>query len=65
MKQIIIDINEEGEVMIETRGFNGRICVEESKFIKELLGHETSQKLTPAYYVQNKQIVKQYLQLCG
>ena len=65
MKQIIIDIDEEGEVQIETRGFNGKGCIEESNFIKELLGHETSQKLIPAYYVKNKQTVKQYLQLCG
>ncbi|MBF0259583.1 MAG: DUF2997 domain-containing protein [Desulfamplus sp.] len=65
MKQIIIEIDEEGEVQIETRGFNGKECIEESNFIKELLGHETSQKLIPAYYVKNKQTVKQYLQLCG
>ena len=65
MKQIIIDIDENGEIQIETRGFNGRVCIEESKFIKYLLGKETAQNLTPAYYVQNKQIVKQYLQLCG
>ena len=64
MKQIIIEIDD-GEIQIETRGFNGKVCIEESKFIKELLGQETAQKLTPAYYVQNKQTVKQYLQLCG
>ncbi len=65
MKQIIIDIDENGEIQIETRGFNGKVCIEESKFIKELLGQETAQKLTQAYYVQNKQTIKQYLQLCG
>jgi hypothetical protein len=65
LKQIIIDIDENGEIQIETKGFNGKVCIEESKFIKELLGQETAKKLTPAYYVQNKQTVKEYLQLCG
>ena len=46
MKEIIIDISDEGEVKIETRGFTGKACVKESEFIKqaaESLGIESSQ----------------------
>ena len=48
----------------ETRGFSGKSCLEESKFIIDLLGKEKSKLLTPAYY-QGKNKTKKYLQLCG
>lgn len=66
MKQIIIDISENGEISIETRGFVGRSCLTESQFLKDLLGHEVSSQLTPAYYqTGHKQTVKKHLPLCG
>jgi hypothetical protein len=63
MKEIIIDVSADGEISIETKGFVGKSCLKESQFIKDLLGKENYQKLTPAYY-QDKQ-TKKYLQLCG
>lgn len=65
MKEIIIDISIEGEIKIETRGFEGKSCIAESQFIKDLLGHETEKQLTPAYYQENSVPVKKYLPLCG
>ena len=65
MKEIIIDVSDDGEVRIETRGFKGKSCLAESEFLKELLGKETSRQLTPAYYQEEKQTVKKYLPLCG
>ncbi len=67
MKQIVIDIADDGEVKIETRGFSGRQCVEESQFLKDLLGKETARQLTPAYYQRQgqKEDVKKHLNLCG
>ena len=65
MKEIIIDISDDGEVRIETRGFKGKSCLAESEFLKELLGKETSRQLTPAYYQEEKETVKKYLPLCG
>jgi len=69
VKEIIIDVSEQGEVKIETRGFSGKTCVEESRFLKDLLGKELSQQLTPAYYQthtgKNKESVKKHLPLCG
>ena len=65
MKEIIIDITQNGEIKIETRGFAGKGCVVESQFIKDLLGKETEKQLTPAYYQENKVSVKKYLPLCG
>ena len=64
MKEIIIDVSADGEISIETRGFSGKSCLKESKFIIDLLGKEQSKQLTPAYY-QGKHNSKRYLQLCG
>jgi hypothetical protein len=64
MKEIVIDISNDGEISIETKGFKGKVCIEESQFLKNLLGKETYKQLTPAYY-NNKKQVKKYLQLCG
>jgi hypothetical protein len=65
MKEIILDISDDGEVRIETRGFKGKACLLESKFLKNLLGKQTFQQLIPAYYVNQKQETKKYLNLCG
>ena len=64
MKEIVIDISNDGEISIETKGFKGKVCIEETQFLKNLLGKETYKRLTPAYY-NNKKQVKKYLQLCG
>ena len=65
MKEIVVDISDDGEVHIETRGFQGKSCIEESEFLKKLLGRETYKKLTPAFYQNQHQNKKKYLQLCG
>lgn len=65
MKQIIIDVSDEGEIKIETRGFQGKACIEESEFLKKVLGHELLRQLTPAYYGNQKVTVKKYLNICG
>ena len=65
MKEIIIDIDPDGEISIETRGFTGTSCVQEAQFVKDLLGHELLQNLTPAYYTTQKTQTKKYLKLCG
>ncbi len=67
MKQITIDITDEGEVKIETRGFSGKVCIEESQFLKDLLGEEMARQLTAAYYQRQGQeeVIKKHLTLCG
>jgi hypothetical protein len=65
MKEIVIEISENGDLKLETRGFSGKTCIEESQFVKDLLGNEISRQLTPAYYKQNNQEVRMYLPLCG
>ena len=65
MKSVIVDISDDGEVRVETKGFRGKSCLEESNFLKELLGKESFRQLTPAYYTTQKQKVKKYLNLCG
>ena len=65
MKQIIIDVLDDGEIKIETRGYTGKTCLEETEFIKNILGSEITRQLTPAYYTQGKEAVKKHLPLCG
>lgn len=65
MKQIIVEVSPDGEITIETRGFKGAACLKESKFLKDLLGKELSQQLTPAFYQEEKKKVKKFLNLCG
>lgn len=65
MKQIIVDVSDDGEIHLETKNFSGDVCLKESEFIKELLGHEKARQLVPAFYMQNKKLVKQFLPLCG
>ena len=65
MKEIVIDISSDGEIRIETKGFKGKACLEESQFLKDILGKETFKRLTPAYYSNIEKKVKKYLQLCG
>jgi len=64
-KQIVVDIDDSGEVRIETKGFKGSVCLEESKFLKDLLGQEISQYLTPMFYQKGTVSKKQYINLCG
>ncbi len=66
MKQIIIDVLDSGEIKIETKGFKGKSCIEESQFLKDLLGEEKARQLVPAYYqTKNKTVIRKHLPLCG
>jgi len=65
VKRIIVDITDEGEVKIETQGFKGKACIEESMFLKDLLGRETARQLTPVYYTANQKQVTKHIPLCG
>ena len=65
MKEIVIDVSNEGEIRIQTKGFTGKSCVSESQFIKDVLGKETARELTPTYWQKNQVKVKKYLPLCG
>ena len=65
MKQVIIDIMPDGEIKIETRGFVGKACLEETELLKKLLGSEKARQLTAAFYTKNKTIIKKHLPICG
>ena len=65
MKEIIIDVDETGEVKIETRGFKGRSCIQETQFLKDLLGGEVERMPTAAFFQDEETAVKKYLPLCG
>jgi hypothetical protein len=32
LKEIVIEVSEDGEVRLETKGFEGKACLEESQF---------------------------------
>ena len=65
MKEIVIDISNDGEIQIETKGFKGKSCVSESEFLKKVLGKEISRTLIPTYWQESHNTVKKYLPLCG
>jgi hypothetical protein len=65
MKEIIMDVSEDGEIRIETKGFSGKSCMAESQFLKDVLGKETESQLTPAYFQKASIVIKKYLPLCG
>ncbi len=65
MREIIIDVSNDGEVKIETRGFKGKSCLTEARFIKDLLGQEIARELTPTFWQKSRTHVKKYLPLCG
>ena len=65
LKKIIVDIMSDGEVRIETRGFKGPACLEETEFLKAVLGKETASQLTACYREKAKQPIKQFVPLCG
>ena len=65
MKEIILDITNEGEIKIETRGFKGKSCIAESQFLKDLLGNEIERSLTPTYCEKEETQIKKYIPLCG
>lgn len=66
-KQIIVDVMDDGEVKIETKGYSGPVCLQEAKFLKELLGEEISRTLTPAFYQQGQTntVTRKIIPLCG
>jgi hypothetical protein len=66
MKQIIITISEDAEIRIETKGYTGKACLEDSDFIKKILGKELAVKLCPTYYQKkNKEEVHIFKPICG
>lgn len=66
-KQIFVDVMDDGEVKIETKGYSGPVCLEESKFLKDVLGEETSRTLTAAFYQQGvcNTVTRKIIPLCG
>ena len=65
MKQIIVDINQDGEIKIVTKGFTGLVCLEETKFLKDLLGREIARELAGVAFVHEDEEAKQHIPVCG
>lgn len=65
MKRIVVDISTDGDVRLETTGFSGPACIEETQFLKDLLGEETARQLTPCYYNRLNMSTKKHLPICG
>lgn len=64
-KRIYVDVMDDGEVRIETKGFKGPVCLAETQFLKELLGEEVSRQLCASYYQKNNESIKKHIPLCG
>ena len=61
MKQIIIEVNTDGEVKIEAVGFKGASCERQTAALEKALGTIKSRKRKPEFYqqVETKQNVHQ------
>lgn len=67
-KQMIIEVMDEtAEVKIETKGYTGMKCVEESQFLKDALGTQMEQTLLPVAFQKDKSKEKNrvYKSICG
>jgi hypothetical protein len=56
--QIIIEIDDEDNVIMETRGIKGNVCVEEIKDITKNFGKIVSSKNTKEYYEKDESKLK-------
>jgi hypothetical protein len=65
MKEIVIDVSNDGGIRIETKGFRGKGCIREAQFLKDVLGKETARTLTPTYWQEKEVPVTKHLPLCG
>jgi hypothetical protein len=54
MKQIILIIDEEGGVKLETKGYSGQGCKAASKALEEALGVKTADKPTAEMYASQQ-----------
>jgi len=52
LEKIILNIDQAGNVTVETKGVKGKGCLDVSKFIEEALGNTTEIKRTGEYYVE-------------
>ena len=50
MKTIEITISPKGESKVETKGFSGGACREDSRFVEQALGQRTAETLTAEFY---------------
>jgi hypothetical protein len=57
MKQIILTIDEEGGVKLETKGYSGHGCKAASKALEEALGIKTADKPTAEMYTAQQNAV--------
>lgn len=67
-KEIVLTVDLNGEIKIETKGFKGKGCLKESAFLEKVLGNELTSELTPAYFEfdpETQTHAKKYLNICG
>lgn len=65
---IIMDVmNETSEIKIETKGYTGMKCLEESEFLKAAVGQLMEQTLLPIAFSNDSQKEKNrvYKPICG
>lgn len=58
MKIIEITISTDGNVKMQTTGFNGQSCVDKTRWLKDAIGKETSIKLTADYFLYDSEKVE-------
>ena len=51
-KQIIVEVDTDGEVTVDAQGYTGESCREATGFLEKALGRSVTQRLKPDYWRQ-------------
>ncbi len=57
MKEMIVKIDKNGNISIDTNGFTGDECIRETKKLEQALGVVTSREKKPSFYARIKRTV--------
>ncbi len=59
MKEMIVDIDKDGNIIIEMNGAKGNECLKETKDLEDKLGEVTKRDKKPDFYAKIKNTSKQ------
>lgn len=54
MKEMIVDIDKDGNIVIEVNGIKGSDCIKETKDLEDKLGEVTKRDKKPEFYAKIK-----------
>ena len=49
-KTILVTVSADGDVVVETRGFKGRLCAKATEMLEKALGRKVKETKTPEWH---------------